>query len=371
MDPHVDVVHGEPSVRVAGPQVEGWVTLRGGHLAPVTFRSGGRTFQPYSLAPWLPGENPGLDPVLDVLRGDFWCLPFGPQSDGVAHGLAASGPWEVVSASESRVTMAQAAADVGGRLERSVWVDDAASGQAAIYQEFRVDGVVGRFPVGSHPVLDMSRGGISRVSTSPMRWCSVAPGLFSDPARGERQVLAPGATFGDLSAVPQSDGSTLDLSTYPTAPGHEDLVMLVNDPDAGPIGWSAVAFPEAVWFQLKDIRRLPATLLWVTNGGRSQAPWSGRHVGRMGIEDVCSYFAAGLEESRQDLLADLGIPTTVDFSGSDPWVVRTVHAVAFPDRPFGRVADVQLTEPGQVTLISDEGATCPVAVDWEVVLSSD
>lgn len=365
--PQVEIVHGEPSVRIGGAHVEAWLTLRGGHLAPVTFRSGDRALQPYSLAPWLPGDHPGLDPVLDVLRGDFWCLPFGPQPDGVPHGSAASEPWTIADWSPRRVTLVQDPADVGGHLLRSVWVEDS---DTAIYQEFRVDGVAGRYPVGSHPVLDMSRGGQARVSTSPMRWCSVAPDLFSDPARGERQILDPGATFASLSAVPCSDGSTADLSRYPTPAGHEDLVMLVNDGSAGPIGWSAVSFDsaQAVWFQLKSVRRLPATLLWVSNGGRSQAPWSSRHLGRMGIEDVCAYFAAGQIPSQRDLLADQGIETTVAFTPGEPWVARTAHAVAFPDEPLGAVTDIRMLDPGRVTVVGEGGRTCDVAVDWQMVL---
>ena len=366
--PLVESVHGEPSVGISGPNVQAWITLRGGHLAPVTFRSGGRSLQPYSLSPWLPGDHPGVDPILDVLRGDFWCLPFGPQPDGVPHGSAASEAWEIQEWSPQRVTMAQQPMDVGGRLRRTVWINETDS---AVYQEFRVDGVQGRFPVGSHPVLDMSGGGQAHVTTSPMRWCSVAPGLFSDPARGEHQVLQPGATFTSLNAVPCSDGSTLDLANYPTPSGHEDLVMLVNDPAAGPVGWSAVSFLQAnaVWFQVKSVERLPATLLWVSNGGRSQPPWSSRHLGRMGIEDVCSYFAAGLVESRQDLLAELGIPTTVAFHADQSWVARTAHAVAFPDEPLGAITDIRMSESGSVTLVGSSGRTCPVALDWQMVLA--
>ena len=65
------------------------------------------------------------------------------------------------------------------------------------------------------------------------------------------------------------DGSTLDLTHYPTEPGHEDLVMLVNDPEAGDLGWSAMVVEDYVWIALKSVRRLPMTLLWITNGGRT------------------------------------------------------------------------------------------------------
>ena len=41
----------------------------------------------------------------------------------------------------------------------------------------------------------------------------------------------------------------------------------------------------------------------MSNGGRSAAPWNGRHLGRIGIEEVCSYFGNGVDLSRQNPLA--------------------------------------------------------------------
>ena len=36
---------------------------------------------------------------------------------------------------------------------------------------------------------------------------------------------------------------------------------------------------------LKNPAELPVTMLWISNGGRDYAPWSGRHRGVLGIED--------------------------------------------------------------------------------------
>ena len=36
---------------------------------------------------------------------------------------------------------------------------------------------------------------------------------------------------------------------------------------------------------LKNPAQLPVTMLWISNGGRDYPPWSGRHVGVLGIED--------------------------------------------------------------------------------------
>ena len=88
-------IHGAASVTVHSNVVKASVTLTGAHVAPVVFADAGRSAEPYSLAPWTPGEISGIDPLLDVLRGDFFCLPFGAQPDGPAHGEPASGNWTV------------------------------------------------------------------------------------------------------------------------------------------------------------------------------------------------------------------------------------------------------------------------------------
>ena len=73
--------------------------------------------------------------------------------------------------------------------------------------------------------------------------------------------------------------------------------MMVNEaatPEQ-PFAWSAVVLDGYVWFSLKNPADFPATMFWLSNGGRTAAPWNGRHVGRIGIEEVCSYFANGVD----------------------------------------------------------------------------
>ena len=153
------------------------------------------------------------------------------------------------------------------------------------------------------------------------------PGLFSDPAADEYQTLVPGAPFDTLRRVALADApprsaenitssATTDLTRYPTRNGFEDLVMLVNEGSSPeqPFAWTAAVLKDHVWFSLKDPSDFPATLLWISNGGRRSSPWEGRHLGRIGLEEVCSYFAENVTTSRQDLLGHRSIPTTRAFS---------------------------------------------------------
>lgn len=358
---------GAPSWHIRSDGADAWVTVRGAQVGPVDFHADDRRAQPYSLAPWAPGSIPGLPPLLDALRGDFFCLPFGPQTAGPQHGETASGEWTLASATESSITAHMETTDTSASFDRTVSLRP---GQTALYQETRIERLDGLFSYGAHPILDFSREppGGARISTSAMSWCSTNASMFADPAAGETQVLAVDAIFDDLSAVPRADGQLLDLSRYPSSPGHEDLVMMVNDPAAGRIGWSAVAFDGFVWFALKDVRSFPATLLWVSNGGRTQPPWSGAHTSRMGIEDVCSYFADGLEASRAQPLSRLGIPTARRFTADQVVTLRTVQGVAFTPARFGRVTQIDTDTPGQITIVDEFGGEATTEVDWSYVL---
>ena len=363
-----ETIHGARSWHIGTSDVDAWVTVAGAQLAPVEFRSAGRTAQPYSLAPWLPDERANDPALLDALRGDFLCLPFGPHPAGPPHGDAANATWELRAITPHSLSVTLDARDVGARIERKVSLRE---GQTAVYQHMRITGLDGAFSYGMHPILDFSalEPGAGRIGTSPMRWCSVSPGVFSDPARGEHQILSGGAVFDSLAAVPLAGGGTLDLSRYPTPPGHEDLVMLVKDPAAGPVSWTAVTMDGFVWVAFSAVADFPATVLWISNGGRSQPPWSGRHTARLGLEDVCSYFAEGLLPSRADHLASQGIPTTRAFTKAQPVDLCVVHAVAFTADGFGVVTGIDLGTPGLATLCDDAGHRVMIAVDWQDVLN--
>ncbi|CAB4860285.1 MAG: hypothetical protein F2793_00865 [Actinobacteria bacterium] len=363
------LVHGAESVPVESNTVKAWVTLVGAQIAPVEFSEGASSAQPYSLAPWLPGSIEGLTPLLDVLRGDFFCLPFGDQPDGPPHGEPAHGRWAPVTSTDHSLTLHLDADDSGAAIDKTVSVRD---NETVLYQEVTISGLSGMFNYGTHPILDFSgqAPASARISTSPMIWSSVYPGVFSDPAIGETQILQPGAEFDSLEAIPLAAGGTIDVSRYPTPAGHEDLVMMVNDPAAGRIGWSAAVFDGFVWFALKDIRSFPATLLWISNGGRTQPPWSGRFTGRMGIEDVTSHFADGLLAARDQPLARLGISTAREFDAATPVTLRTVQGVVFTPAGFGRVVSIDTAVAGQITLTDEAGNEVATAADWEFVLES-
>lgn len=362
-------VHGEPSFHLATPELELDVTARAGQLAPVVFHLPGRDVSPYSLAPWQPAEFPDIPPLLAVLRGDFFCLPFAGREGGPPHGAPANDLWSLVEAGERSLHLRIEASDTGAVIDKIL---STRPGHHAVYADHRVANLEGDFNYGTHPILDFSHlpEGGGRVTTSAFRWASTFPGVFSDPAKGERQALAEGARFTDLREVPLAAGGTTDLTRYPARRGFEDLVMMVHEAatPAQPFAWSAVRLDGYVWFALKNPVDFPATLFWISNAGRSGAPWNDRHAGRLGIEDVCSHFCNGLETSRENLLAADGIPTTRRFEVDRATSLRVVQAVAAVPEGFGAVARITPRDETSVTIADESGHEVVAPLDWRFVL---
>jgi hypothetical protein len=366
----METIHGAPSHVLETDRVKLAVTATGGHLAPVTFRLDSRSVSPYAVAPWLPDQvGQDLPVLLTHLRGDFLCLPFGPQQDGPPHGETANHEWTLLERTENSLLLHMDPADTGACIKKAITTRP---GETAIYQDHRIRKLAGEWSYGNHPILDLSHlpEGTGRVTVSPFRWASVYPGWFSAPADGASQALEPSAHFSDLRHVPLAAGGTTDLTHYPARPGNDDLVMMVNEPANAdqPFAWSAVVLDGYVWFSLKNPEDFPATLFWLSNGGRSARPWNSRHTGRIGIEEVCSYFCDSVDLSRQNLLLELGIPTTRRFHPDEATSLRIIQAVAAVPADFGAVASIRPGGDARVVLTGDSGTSVTSPVDWKFVV---
>ena len=362
-------VHDEPSFHLSSPELDLHLTARAGHLAPVTYHLPGRDVSPYSLSPWEPAEFPDLPPLLSVLRGDFLCFPFGEQKDGPPHGDPANAEWSLIEQTDRSLKLEMTASDSGARIEKII---STKPNQHAVFAEHRISNLTGNFNYGTHPILDLSHlpDGAGRISTSSFQWASVFPGDFANKDDGETQSLESGALFSDLRQVPLAAGGTTDLTHYPQRKGYEDLVMMANAPATKeqPFAWSAAVIDGYVWFSLKNPRDSPATLFWISNGGRTAAPWNGRHLGRIGIEEVCSYFCHGVDKSRENLLAKEGIPTTRTFQSDETVRLPMIQAVAAVPENFSVVSSITPNGQNTVTITDDQNTSVTTAIDWSFVL---
>jgi len=371
MTPVMETIHGAPSYTLRSAEVELAVTQTAGHLAPVTFHLPGLKASPYSLSPWTPTQiDQSLPNLLTYLRGDFMCLPFGGQQKGPPHGDTANAHWHLASTDAASLKLTQVGTDTGATVEKNLTL---VPGHHAVYLEHVIKNLEGRWNYGNHPVLDLSQvpAGGARIATSAFRFGSVYAGEFADPANGESGSLKPFAEFTSLKSVPMKDGALTDLTYYPARAGNDDLIMLVNVPatEAQPFAWTAVTFPGYVWFSLKDVKDFPSTLFWLSNGGRPGHPWEKRHLGRLGLEEVCSHFCDGVDIAREDRLASKGIPTSRLFAKDQRVRLPLIQAAAAVPRDFGQVQSIVPAGPSAVRITGENGreVTCPL--NWQFLKS--
>jgi hypothetical protein len=86
------------------------------------------------------------------------------------------------------------------------------------------------------------------------------------------------------------------------------------------------------------------------------------------VEEVCSHFCDGVEVSRQDLLAEHGIPTTREFIKGERVSLRLIQAVAEVPEGFGAVAKIVSNGETHITLIGETGIKVTEPIDWNFVL---
>jgi len=367
-------IFGEPSWRLATEGTEAYVTRRGGHIAPVTHELDGQKVQPYHVAPWYAEPERAEHPVLlQVLRGDFFCMPFGGNEAPYrgeahpAHGQTAQSDWEFEALYEepegSTLHLKLETTVRPGRVDKLISVQ---TGQNAIYSRHILSGYSGPMNIGHHANLrfpDLPGSGL--ISTAPFAAGQVCPLLFEQPEGKGYTSLRTGAGFTSLKSVPSLHGEA-DLTRYPARRGWEDLVQFFAEPGLK-LGWTAVAFPDLgyVWISLKDPRVLNSTVLWHSNGGRHYAPWNGRHINVLGLEEVTSNFHFGLAESAgPNGWTERGFKTVHELTPDAPLNVNTIMAVAAIPADFTHVATVEPAEGG--VLVTDEnGASVLVPLDLE------
>lgn len=279
------------------------VQALGGMLGPVTFLlPDGRQVSPLHVAPWFDDpDRAAQPPILQELRGEWPCVPFGTDGlralpkgwsasgetfdgAGVPHGHSSNVEWMFTKVDATSVTLACAYPDTHPirRLSRTIAADpDAPALDITLTVEARRPC---RLPIGLHPTLRLPTTGTARLDPPSFREGHVFP-LDVEPGQG---LLHPGATFSALDAIPTRKAGTLSLSDLPLTENTEELVQL-----CGVTGGFRLHHPDGWQVKLDwETSHFPSLLLWISNRGRSYAPWNSRHLA-LGVEPVCAAFDLG------------------------------------------------------------------------------
>ena len=338
------------------------IDLSVGHIAELRICEGERMLSPLHRAPWV--DNPtagfpdGTPPNVQRLSGDFLCAPFGRNDvePAPSHGWPANSAWDHIETigGEGRLTAVFRLQKtvMGATVEKRITL---IAGHPFIYQEHSFSGGVGAVSAAYHVMVHMADGG--DLTVSPKLSAQTPPdALEADPVRG-RSILAYPAKTADLAAFPLANGAMADLTNYPVAENHEDFLTLVEMP-GNPLGWSIVS-RKAEQDRIIVLKRpdvLPVTMLWMSNGGRDYAPWSGRHTGVLGIEDGRASASGHADSVRENELNRAGIPTAFDLASQRRIVMRQVVGACAAGEGEGRLGDVSMQDDGLILHFCTGGA---------------
>jgi hypothetical protein len=310
----------------------------GGMIGPSVFvLPDGRQVSPFHIAPWRADEvSADLPGVLHRLRGEWPCVPFGAdaprdlppgwQADGdsfagaeVPHGHSSNVDWQFADAGAGAIGMVCPYPEQHPvkSLHRLVRPDPAA---AALDVTLTVSvRRPCRLPIGLHPTFRLPLTGGTDLIPPAFRQGRVFPTMVEPSS-----LLASDATFSALDAVPLAAGGVISLSRLPLPGMNEDLVQL-----CGVTGDFVLRYPGE-GFQLRlgwNTGHFPSVLLWLSNRGRSYAPWNSRHSA-LGVEPVCSAFDLGPAVSNgANPIVEGGTPTAVAFAPDRDFVTHYRIAV--------------------------------------------
>ncbi|MDR3428386.1 hypothetical protein [Silvimonas sp.] len=298
-------LNGVPALTTSDSWTLDWawgdVTLQalGGMLAPVTFvLEDDRAIQPMQIAPWGDKPDPQWPGVLRQLRGEWPCVPFGmaqaPQhldpswpvandTNPFDHGYGANHEWQLVHQTDETLTIAinYPADDAVARLEREVRVDpERAAITVTLIIHARHETQI---PVALHPTFAVPASGVEVLA------CQIESAhTYPQPTEWKVSKLRPDRSASSLAALPGIQGE-VDITHLPLPYATEELVQLRGCRPPFVLrypGWQADVTLD--W----DTQQLPDALLWISNGGRAFAPWSGRHYA-LGVEPLNSFFDLG------------------------------------------------------------------------------
>ena len=330
---------------------------RTGLLDGFVITDGDREIAPLHRAPWVGTDEKmpdDADPLMAKLGGDFFCAPFALSDNGSPlHGWPPNSAWTVAVREGHRIR-ADLDRDVrGARLTKELTLRD---GHPFVYQRHSFSGGQGRVTVSNHANVSVKNGALIRTSPK-LCWETPKTPQESDPSRGRSGLDYP-AQATDPRAFPGVDGP-VDLTTYPWNPRHEDFVLGIEAAGHA-LGWVAVTRPVEgdLFLSLRNPRELPMSMFWHSNGGRDYAPWSGRHIGCLGVEEGAAMHMLGL--SGEEALTGPGAIVLVPHGS-----VAVHHAIGAIAWPSGQpVQNVRIDEKLAI-VTGDDGSERVVPFDPE------
>ena len=309
----------------------------GGMVGPARFKLGSRAVSPLAVAPWADEpEAATLPPILQRLRGEWPCVPFGIASDAnlppewrpehnlepdaFPHGYSANGLWQAVShtASSVELELVYPEAHPIACVRRRV---TAAADRPALAFTLQIEARAAcRLPIGIHPTFRLPGApGSNTLEVDPATDCWTPPA----PAEPGISRVAVDRRGVQLDAVPLTDGRQVDFTRLPLAEPGEELLLVAGARGRSRLSCASEGYSaELRW----DPAVFASLMLWISNRGRTVYPWSGRHQA-LGMEPVTAAFDLGTSVSanRKNPLEKAGHATVRDFAAGE--VLETSYSI--------------------------------------------
>lgn len=360
--------YGIASYTLENDAVEAHITTVGGSHITADFNINGKKVNPYFIAPWW---DEGYEDLLGLpdyaLRGIFFCFPFGlaekPAPDGrpVFHGQPAGDQWDFVGVEKTddseTLTLHMDVTQENCQIEKKVTIKN---GHNVLYLSDTIDGAVGKYPVGYHPTLRTPTepgSAIVKISDGYEAWTS--PTHMEDFSKCGYSCLGYDHKIVDETKVPTVYGVDVDVTRHPFIRGFDDIYSYFHK-DTNDFEFATLLVPSEgyLYFQIKDPKVFPSSMVWTSNSGRHYAPWNSRVEGCVEISAGCQYFHYGWPATqRSNPIEELGYRTHTVFDGSKQEFKLITGCIAVP-------ADY----PGVKTITRKDADTIVIeAVDGSVI----
>ncbi len=326
------------------------ITEKGGQLLPqFYFSKNKKPINPYFIAPWSTDKNEyPKAPVLNPLRGDFFCMPFAGSDrpvNGVyylPHGESSYARWKgPTTHKQSSVQKTDFLLSIkknkGTILKRITTQQN----QTAFLTEHRLNGFQDPMTFGHHPNLLLPQNSSALLSKSPYLFGQVFT-QAEKPAQGGYSSLKSGALFEALEKVPLNNGGYADLTQLPFNTGFTEVVTVASDPRF-PLAWTTLLFPDEgfLWFSIKKTAVLPTSVIWIQDGGRHYPPWNSIR-GIVGLEETCGLVDGLATSLEPNPFSKKGVPTFKKLASNEEYCIEFLQGVTLVPKGFEKVEQVEI-----------------------------
>lgn len=319
------------------------VTTQNACVMPYFRMAGEREVCPYWLAPWW---NDRLyddgSTISSTLRGNFFCASR-ENEELPEHGWCANTPWELCQTDMAdrglRMKLRCENPAEGSSIVKTLRADRNSS---TIYEADDMTGFEGRFYYNTHPCLKLPiacfAGQLEASFDTCVSWADIAP-----TEGGSYRRLPACCRIEDLHHATTIYGEPADLTRHPQRKGTLDLLLAKTNAADG-VGYAVFANPEEgyIYYQLKDARTLPYTMLWLFNGGRHYPPWNGTLDGCLGVEEMSGPIPIFDERFGKEEMPAYGRV----FRPEETLSVRQAYGVVPMPAGFERIEGVELRAEG-------------------------